>query len=320
MGDGVVFVALQDGRVLGLRPDDGSVRWTTDLRGSLTRATVVKGHALVSLSRGQDEGVLVAVDGRGVTRWTLETNGWPWFQTAGPHDMIYAVTSSGWLYRTELATGRRNFAQKIAGLLHEVVAANNLLYLSTQQDGLIALDPAKGTPQWTHRTKGFVSGAAADSDQVYFTVGHGTDESSYGGQLVALTAWTGEKRWTVTFDSLVQVGPTLAGGQLLVTDNRGTLHAFGAADGERIWQQDVSADVSSRVAHDGETVYAGTSRGVTALNLRTGDIAWSEQVLVTPPSSSYGSTQPVIDSDTVYLAYGDRTVDSTDCVLFAFSR
>ncbi|MEU5536332.1 PQQ-binding-like beta-propeller repeat protein [Streptomyces sp. NPDC020362] len=319
-GDRIVFGLLQDGRVVGLRPADGELQWEADLRGSLNRSSVVKGLALVSLADTQEHGVLAAVDGDGRKRWTLRTNGWPWYQTEGPNDEIYAVTSAGWIHRVDLDTGKSDYAQKISGQLNEVAAADNQLYVSTYRDGLIALDAAKGTPSWTHPTKGFVPGAAVDSRQVYLTVGHGTDRSSFGGQLVALDARKGQVRWSHTFDSLIQVGPTLAAGRVLVTDGRGTLHAFSATDGQRTWQQDVSGDLSSRVTHDGETVYAGTTQGVTALSLNTGEIQWVTQVVADPPTTEYSSAQPVIDAHTVYLAYSDRTTSGTNCDIFAFSR
>ncbi|WP_225822051.1 caspase, EACC1-associated type [Streptomyces naphthomycinicus] len=320
-GDRTLFTALQDGRVTGLRPTDGEPMWETDLRGSLTRSSLVKGTALISLSDGRHKGTLNAVDGTGRKRWTLSTNGWPWHQAEGRDDEIYTVTTDGWLYRIDLATGRTGFAQKISdGQLNEVAVAGNLLYVSTYREGIIALDPVRGTPVWTHRTKGFVAGAAVDAERVYLTVGHGTDPSSFGGQLLALDALEGKTRWSHTFTTLLQAGPTLAAGRVLLTDLRGTLHAFRASDGQRTWQQDVSADSSNRVGYDGETVYAGTDRGVTALNLNTGDVRWTGEVVADPPTSRYSSAEPAVDAHSVYIAYGDRTTSGDNCDIHAFSR
>ncbi|MET9914980.1 PQQ-binding-like beta-propeller repeat protein [Streptomyces sp. NPDC006476] len=319
-GDHIIFAVLGDGRVMGLQPENGDARWQLDLRGFLTGSSVIKGTVLVSLAREQGAGTLTAVDSIGRKRWTLSTEGWPSHQAAGPNDKIYVATNTGWLYRVDRTTGESDYSEKIAGQLNGVVAANNHVYLSTFREGFIALDPATGAPRWSHPTKGNVPGAAVDSGLAYLTVGYGTSPSTYGGKLVALDVQTGKTAWSASFDSLIQAGPTLAGGQLHVTDNRGTVQAFQASDGHRLWQRDVEADVSSGVTYDGESLYVGTWRGVTALALRTGQVQWSKQVVAKAPSAVYSTVEPALEGRSVYIAYGDRTTSSTDCDFYGFSR
>ncbi|MEU0934185.1 PQQ-binding-like beta-propeller repeat protein [Embleya sp. NPDC005971] len=318
-GRGALLLPLDDGRVVCLDSRDGGVLWQVDLGGALlTRSSIVKGCLLVSLAIGPGQGRLVALDHKGTTLWSAETNGWPWAQQSGPNGRVFVATSSGWVYRLNLVDGRPDFARKVAGQANAVVVANNYLYVPTFGDGIVVLDAATGESRWSRPAEGSVCGAEADTDIVYLTIGN--REPAKGGRLRALDAQYGDTHWEFTFDTLVQAAPTLAPEHVLVPDGRGTLHAFDPVSGTRTWQQDIDANLSDRVTHDGRTVYVGTSRGIAALSLAGGRILWSKDILPTPPTASYGGSRPVIDDDTVYLGYGDLTTESSNYDVYAFSR
>ncbi|WP_283136495.1 caspase, EACC1-associated type [Rhizohabitans arisaemae] len=321
LGERNVLVTLEDGRIVGLAPADGAVRWQRALTGEqFTRASVVKGTLLVSAATEQGKGRLTALDEDGETRWSLDTDGWPWHQEPGPNDKVYLATSTGWIYQVNRPDGKTDYAQKISGQLNEVKVSGNFLYISTHRDGLIVIGKDGGAPEWSRTARGFVPGAAVDEVLVYRTVGYTTSSGSYRGSLQALDVNTGKTRWEKEFDTLIQAGPTLAAGQVIVPDSRGTLHSFDPMSGTKTWQEDVGADVNSRLTYDGETVYVGTSRGVAALSPYSGEVRWKKEVVVTPPASFYSATQPVIDDHTVYFGYGNRTTSGTDCDIYAFSR
>jgi outer membrane protein assembly factor BamB len=118
---------------------------------------------------------------------------------------------------------------------------------------------------WSHPLRAGPWGVAADrAGAVVVTDAPSVEALDRGGRL----------RWRTGVESLVEATPALGAGRVLV-GGRGLVTALSRRRGTRLWQQAMSADVTS-LALVGDTALAGDHSGaLTAFDARTGDPRWS---------------------------------------------
>ncbi len=157
---------------------------------------------------------------------------------------------------------------------------------------VVALDAYTGETRWQSKELGVPYGLAADDDRIYVTTG-GTDVPA----LRALEWTTGETAWEVEGIAPV-LYPVVSEGQVLYTDvETGTLWAFDAASGERLWHYEtVDADAPPAVSPDGETIFLSgiDEPQLHVVSAANGTREWSVQA-----QSAY---QPLVTGESVFLA------------------
>ncbi len=85
------------------------------------------------------------------------------------------------------------------------------------------------------------------------------------------------------------IAPARDGDTLFAADERGRLAAFNAANGDRRWQVELEAPVSSALTAVADDVYLGTRNGeVLAVSQRDGSVRWRARV----PSEVLAAPQP----------------------------
>ncbi|WP_162224569.1 outer membrane protein assembly factor BamB family protein [Halorussus amylolyticus] len=150
-----------------------------------------------------------------------------------------------------------------------------------------------------------------------------TGSSGTGGNLHALDAETGERRWEFETDGWVSHAPAFADGSVYVGTDGQQFVAVDAETGERRWETDLGHDLhdSSPTVAD-ETVYVGTagdspavvsdddevdrSGALFALDADTGDTRWAFEV------SDWISTSPAVVGGRVYFGDDDGHVRALD--------
>jgi outer membrane protein assembly factor BamB/3',5'-cyclic AMP phosphodiesterase CpdA len=167
---------------------------------------------------------------------------------------------------------------------------------------------------WTYRSDGAIlcgSPSIAD-DTVYIGIRDENDVAECG--LVAIDLVTGEQRWRVAADSLVEASPAIADGRVFTTSVAGTLQALDAETGDLLWEHRADDNdplaypkaYSSPAVDDGAIVnlhqITGGPAQVQARDTATGGELWS----YTAPFVTVGtSRKPVAIGDgRVYFAGG----------------
>lgn len=85
------------------------------------------------------------------------------------------------------------------------------------------------------------------------------------------------------------IAPALDNGTLYAADERGRVMAFEADSGNRLWQKDLEAGVSSALTAVAGEIYLGTRNGeVLALSQADGEVLWRSRV----PSEVLAAPQP----------------------------
>jgi len=98
------------------------------------------------------------------------------------------------------------------------------------------------------------------------------------GDLIALDIATGKLVWKVKVAAGFEGAPTCASDLVLAPDLEGAVHAFGFADGKKVWSHQTAgkSEIKASVAVDQGTALVGSYDGTLhALNLRDGAPRWT---------------------------------------------
>jgi len=163
---------------------------------------------------------------------------------------------------------------------------------------LYSVDPATATPKWTFlNNQGiWLTGAVVDEETIYAPSGDGkvyafdfegkkrweslvSDDALWSSpvingnsiyiatlshDVIALDPATGKQRWKIALDNAIIGAPALsADGTLYVGTLSGNLYAIDATEGSQKWLTKLEGSIWSTPALDGETLYVGTSNGMT---------------------------------------------------------
>jgi outer membrane protein assembly factor BamB len=116
-----------------------------------------------------------------------------------------------------------------AGFDATAVVAKGIVYVGDNMGTFHAVRLTDGKPVWTKQFEngGFAAGAALDDDRLYV--------GDLNGVLRCLAANDGQVQWSANVEGEIYAGPTLHGGDVLVTSELGTLTCLSAADGKPRW-------------------------------------------------------------------------------------
>lgn len=287
-------VAGEGFRAVALDRKSGEEEWTysMDEMSFLTLLGVRDGRVLVASSDDylQNEGeTLAALDpASGDEQWTGEV-GDPdgWAVGAGG---TYVASYSG-VRAVSLADGSARWS-KTGHPSDDVALTNGTVVAGFDSDtgpNLAGFDPESGSVRWRASSSRRVTSYAAADGVVYAS----------GERAAAYDAADGAERWTAQWGGAL-LGPPVDG-RLFVHD-RGFLHAFDAATGERHWGTEVSLDGalatgSSLVAYVSNSADSAVPPTLVARRAADGTPA-----LAVTFDDANALRPPVVDGGTVYVA------------------
>jgi outer membrane protein assembly factor BamB len=165
---------------------------------------------------------------------------------------------------------------------------------------LSAANVARIGQDWSFRRGGDVGTGPAVADGIVYVAG-------YDGNVYALNAATGARRWSSVIEPYGVGGPpvAVAGGMVYASSEGGKMYALNAATGARRWTFNAGSPyngiTSPTVA--GGMIYAGSEEGdVYALNAATGARRW------TFTTGSDLDSSPAVADGLVYIGAGNGDV------------
>ena len=184
---------------------------------------------------------------------------------------------------------------KIGGTIYSTPSVENgVIYFSSIDNYVYALDADTGELRWRYRTGDRVRSSPTVSDGVVYV-------GSLDGYFYALDAETGGLRWQYQAEDPIWFTPAVAGGVVFGATHPpgvdGQLFALDAASGLLLWQfRTRIVGHSAPAVIDGVVYIASLDRKVYALDAGTGEVLWSYKV-----DSTIGFS-PVVKEDIVYLS------------------
>ena len=185
---------------------------------------------------------------------------------------------------------------------------NDRLYVATGWAQVVALDPADGKEIWRQNVTAPVHSAPTVADGRIFVV-------TVDNQLQALSVDGGRKLWShngipETAGLLGGASPAVEGEIVIAAYTSGELFALRVENGRAVWSDNLAssrsvnavaglADIRGRPVIDRGRVYAVSHSGrMVALNLRSGDRVWEQQI-----ASSHG---PWVAGDEIFVLANDN--------------
>lgn len=152
VADGVVFAGDDEGTLTALDGADGHVIWSRQLGDGALSSTAVSGgvvFAATGLDHGGADHVLHAVDREtGTDVWTFEAPTGATLYVGGVHaGVVYAVSLDGFVYA--IADGEERWRFDTGAAIGSVATiSGDLIYVSSSQGRIYALDLASGASRW----------------------------------------------------------------------------------------------------------------------------------------------------------------------------
>jgi outer membrane protein assembly factor BamB len=262
IADGVVFAIDAEGRVSAHDLDDGGEVWATRLRGVEREAQ--GGGFLPFVNRGDPVltfGGAVSFDG----------------------GLLYAHSGGKFIVALDAATGEEVWRQTALTPFHSApTIADGRLYVTTDDNELIAMSAQDGSILWAHRS--IAETARLITAPSPAVLGEIVIAPFTSGEIVALRAQNGTVLWS---DSLTRTGgltplssindiaasPVILGEQVYALSHSGVMAAFNMRTGEREWE--LPAGGLHAPALVGDYLFLVTvDAEVVAIQRDTGQIRW----------------------------------------------
>lgn len=278
-GDGRVFVTTGFGEIVALDPATGAPVWRQKLDAPATSSPTVAGGLVYVVSRDNRAWAIDASDGR--VRWQLP--GTPSLAGmvggAGPavtEQIAIFPFGSGELVAALRQGGVRVWGASVSGkrrgrayanltdIVADPVVVDGVIYTGNQSGRSVAIEAATGNRIWTV-DEGAYGPVTVAGGSVFLI----SDEA----RLLRLDAATGERIWSVDLPYFKRertrrskaiyalYGPVLAGGNLWIASNDGSLKSYDPEDGSAGSSIDLPGGAASSMAVAGGTMYVLSDRG-----------------------------------------------------------
>jgi outer membrane protein assembly factor BamB len=151
--------------------------------------------------------------------------------------------------------------------------SNGIVYAGSTSGKFFALDALNGTGLWSEKLGASISDSPTISKGIVYIA---ASSQKGQGELYALNAFSGQQIWSTSIDTSLSISsPVVANGLVYISNYNGTVMAFNAQTGERLWFNNVeSSSFASPIVADGE-VFILDGPGIIALNAKTGKELWS---------------------------------------------
>lgn len=196
---------------------------------------------------------------------------------------LFVATGQGDLFSLNITNGSRIWRRNVGSPMRSAPKIHmGVLYVSTVDDQVFALDSGSGSILWQHRglgeRVGFLSAVSP-------AVGENIVVAAYSsGEIYGLAADTGQEIWNDSLASdhktsatAIFTGfngdPVVAGGVAFASSNNGITAATHLLTGRRLWEQDVAAGDTPWLANNYIFVLTSDAQ-IAAIYARDGRVKW----------------------------------------------
>jgi outer membrane protein assembly factor BamB len=220
-------------------------------------------------------------------------------------EMIYQPSTDGYIYATNMS-GNLVWKYETGGPIWAQPATTpdcGCIYVSSMDHVVYALNASSDRLLWKSADLGgAIVGSPTVSSDGFLYVG------TFGKELIALDATTGDIHWRFSTQDWVWSGPAIANNILYFGDISGYLYALNAADGTSLWRiQPNNTIVAAPVVLE-DKIYVSTEADTMYIVSTAGDVVNSKVI------GGVISSSPVIASDTILV-----TPTGLDSLLVALS-
>lgn len=171
------------------------------------------------------------------------------------NDLIYLVTSDNHLVALESGDGAKVWDVTAQNAnWSQPVYGDGLLFATSTDRGIYALDANDGSLIWEKELAGSNAAAPVLHNNVVYV-------ASFDGGLYAFEPDSGEQLWVFNIEEPIWSTPAVTDGVVYFADLAGQVYAVDAETGEAVWDStpQVSGSVQGGVVHDGSRLFIGSA-------------------------------------------------------------
>ena len=269
-----LYTIFKDQGIFALNPPDGKIVWNQPLQ---SYSTCSPGFHRGLIIAGDWSNRLLAMDAvSGTICWDVELEdagqiyGSPTFIG---HSMIVG-TGGRYLYSIDLDTGNVRWKKRVGKILNSCATNGKKLYFANEQGRFFCIDASTGDDLWHFQSPVLAFGCTP-----------------------------------LLYNNVVYFGTEIANtNRNRSFKNRPAIRACNADTGELIWEHHLPNSFSEGFATDGRYLFlgGGSSLGVRAIDLESGDLAWKQDKLGWTPCS------PIAAESYLYVGGGDGSLHCMD--------
>jgi outer membrane protein assembly factor BamB len=236
-------------------------------------------------------------------RWLFQTGEGFESSAAVVNGVVYATSLDSNLYAIDLSTGKLKWKYRATETKSSPAVSKGVVYFGDAAGVFHAVDASTGKRQWTFKTDGEIfSSANFAGDRVLF--------GSYDHHLYCLSAGTGALLWKVETDGYVHATPTIINENVAVAGCDGYFRIIRLRDGVEIKKLEAGAYVAASAAAFGHCVYLGTfGNKVLCLDLLGGKLVWQYD----PPQRDFPFYSSAAVTDKIVVVGGrDKMLHGLD--------
>jgi outer membrane protein assembly factor BamB len=274
------YLALNDGRALGLDLQSGRVIWEVKLDGQTASSpAITEDRVLITTTRGR----IVSLDPEtGTRQWVRRIGTQSESSPLVIGDSVYVGTLDGGVMRLRVADGTPVWTTQAAGQVKAGLAASGDTVIVGDYAGRVtAFRQSDGQVVWQITSPGprfrgagrFYAGPAVAYGRVYI--------GNINGYALALDARTGRTAWVSVIDNFIYSSAAVANETVFFGSYDKRLYALDAATSKERWRFDAGERISGSPSVIGNLVFVSTlatggRKGVTtALDITSGKPVWS---------------------------------------------
>ena len=231
-GEGLVYIGMNNGNVMALDAETGSLRWVFTATSAPTARPVLEDGVLyIGTGRGEVY-ALNARSGEPLWREPYRADDYIAGKLVKEGETLLFGTNGGFVHAISTAGGRRRWLFRLPAPNYDPqpVYANGSVYL-TSNDVVIALNPNSGAVRWTRRfnTEFRLAPAADDNYIAVITRENRLYVFDHLGKIIAGDREPIEMRYEPL------VAPEIHNGKLWLATRRGTLLCYSLPEGKLEW-------------------------------------------------------------------------------------
>lgn len=221
--------------------------------------------------------------------------------------VVYTTSGDGTVSALDAATGAVRWRFQTGGSIRfDHAVVDGTVFAANGSGRLVALDAATGRMKWSRRIN-VDSDLVVVAGRVYVWA---RNPAWFGGaEVVALNGASGKRLWTFQPDGdVLTPDPVLAGSVVHAGSDHGVVYALDAASGAQKQRFQVGGGRDhTYLARAGGVVYAASADGeVQALEAASGKVRWSSRI------DGVVDFRPVVVGGAVYLGSRDGTTYALD--------
>jgi len=235
-----------------------------------------------------------------VQKWAFPTGGQVASSPAVANGVLYVSSGNDKIYAIDASTGLQKWIFSVGSIVASPTVIDGVLYVGSQDHRIYAIDASTGLQRWTFPTGDQIASSPTVVNGVLY-IGSGDDK------IYAIDASTGLQKWVFPTGGQVASSPMVVNGVLYVGSRDHKIYAIDASTGLQKWTFPTGDSVLSSPMVVNGVLYVGSwDHKIYAIDASTGLQKWAF------PTGDSVLSSPMVVNGVLYVGSQDHKIYAID--------